>query len=199
MSYIAQDGFVDWITGSSAPASTIAVPNLGFGDQYRRIEAGIRKMRGVRPQNRRRAHLPGIAQTFGVQRVPKATCGDAREIWNKWGKSLVKQAIARSPSDYPAEIAKLRALQQLGNNITCMWSSRGEFGFNDVFWPAMRWAARHADSLGAIPSRFELIVESVKEAAADLPKPPDLEPFWTGAKLIPVLVGAGIILYLARR
>jgi hypothetical protein len=144
--------------------------------QFSAVRNKLAMVRGTRPGIRVR--LSWGATGFNYQ-VPKTTCADIKAGYSTWIWKLIEAAQRERNWDTESKYRAAKDLGKLSRAVDdlCAADPAIEFPQNDLFWALTKRAAIDADSIQAVPSAWELIVEAGEEAAREaytgLPPIPD--------------------------
>lgn len=143
-----------WFEAKSAPPSVTFVEGGTWVDTWDRAKAHYSRIRGVREGSR-------VTFSTGAQgliyQIPMTSCGDIVHAFATWAKTLALEAGPFDP--YGAELRGLASLTPSLCPVPGM-----EYPRNTLFWNLTRRICVELDSRKAIPSKWELLKESVYES-----------------------------------
>ena len=193
--------------GWMALGDVISIPASKWVDMVTRASNVYGERRGVRPGARVR--LPSGVMGK-VSFVPRTTCADISQALGGggWATQMVKVGFIRPSGPVGSGIkggidpfAVRLIMMQTSLRAQCT-DPNAEYPLNDEFWILVRRLAIELDSRKAIPSTWNLVVESTKEAwdafVDNLPRPdfPTLPSFGLGKIMLYSALGFGAYLLL---
>ncbi len=195
--------------GWMAMGDVISIPAGKWVDMVTRASNVYGERRGVRAGARVR--LPsGVMGKVAF--VPRTTCADVGSALGGggWAAQMAKEGFMRPSRVGPTGASALGGVDPLAMRLILMQGAirvqctdpNTEYPLNDEFWLIVRRLAIELDSRKAIPSTWDLVVESVEEAWDEfvdrVPTPdfPQLPSFGLGKLMLYSALGFGAYLLL---